>query len=49
MMVVTRPIGAADLVLLEALGSGLPLAGAQPGADGRYRIRLLQGALALHI
>jgi hypothetical protein len=49
MMVVTRPIGAADLVLLEALGSGLPLAGAAARAQTVDTGFDLQGALASHL
>jgi hypothetical protein len=50
MTVTIRPIAAADLVLLEELGAGLPLgaasARATQAADAEFD---LQGALALHI
>jgi hypothetical protein len=49
MTVVTRPIGAADLVLLEALGSGLPLAEAAARAQAVEAEFDLQGAFALHL
>lgn len=49
MTVVTRPIGAADLVLLEALGAGLPLAEAAVRAQAADAGFDLQGALALHL
>jgi hypothetical protein len=49
MIVITRPIAAADLVLLKELGAGLPLAEAAAraqAADGGFD---LQTALALHL
>jgi hypothetical protein len=49
MTVITRPIAAADLVLLEELGAGLPLgeaAARAQAADGGFD---LQTALALHL
>ena len=49
MTVTTRPIGAADLVLLEALGSGLPLAEAAARAQAADAGFDLQGVLALHL
>ena len=49
MTVVTRPIEAADLVLLEALGAGLALAEASARAQAADAGFDLQGALALHL
>ena len=49
MTVVTRPIGAADLVLLEALGAGLALTEAAARAQAVDPEFDLQGALALHL
>jgi hypothetical protein len=49
MTVVTRPIGAGDLVLLEALGLGLPLAEAAARAQAGDPEFDLQGALASHL
>jgi len=49
MTVVTRPIGAADLVLLEALGAGLTLPEAAARAQAVDPEFDLQGALALHL
>jgi Putative DNA-binding domain len=49
MTVVTRPIDAGDLVLLEALGSGLPLAEAAARAQAAGPGFDLQGALASHL
>jgi hypothetical protein len=49
MTVTTRPIDAADLVLLEALGSDLPLAEAAARAQAADAEFDLQGALALHL
>jgi hypothetical protein len=49
MTVTTRPIAAADLVLLEELGAGLPLAAAAARAQAADAGFDLQGALALHL
>ena len=49
MTVVTRPIGVADLVLLEALGAGLALAEAAARAQPAEPAFDLQAALALHL
>jgi hypothetical protein len=49
MTVSTRPIAAADLLLLEALGEGLPLAEAAARAQARCAGFDLQAALALHL
>jgi hypothetical protein len=49
MTVTTRPIAAADLLLLEALRVGLPLAGAAERAQAEDAEFDLQAALALHL
>jgi hypothetical protein len=49
MTVTTRAIGAADLMLLEALGAGLRLAEAASRAEAEDPEFDLQGALALHL
>jgi hypothetical protein len=49
MTVTTRPIGAADLMLLEALGAGQSLAEAATRAQAADAIFDLQGALASHL
>ena len=49
MTVVTRPLALADLVLLEALGAGRPLAEAAAAAQAVDAACALQGALALHL
>jgi hypothetical protein len=49
MTVTTRPIAAADLLLLEALGAGMPLAEAAERAQAGDAGFDLQAALALHL
>jgi hypothetical protein len=49
MTVTTRPIAAADLLLLEALGEGMPLAEAAKRAVAESAGVDLQAALALHL
>jgi hypothetical protein len=49
MTVTTRPIAAADLLLLEALGESLPLAEAAERAHAADMGFDLQAALALHL
>ena len=49
MTVTTRPIAAADLLLLETLGEGLPLAEAAERAQAADAGFDLQAALALHL
>jgi len=49
MRVTTRPIAAADLLLLDALGEGLPLAEAAARAQALDAGFDLQAALALHL
>jgi hypothetical protein len=49
MLVATRGIGAADLLLVQALADGLPLAEAAERAQAADPAFDLQGALALHL
>jgi Putative DNA-binding domain len=49
MTVTTRPVAAADLLLLEALGEGMPLAEAAKRAEAESAGFDLQAALALHL
>jgi hypothetical protein len=49
MTVATRGIGAADLLLVEALADGLPLAAAAERALAADPAFDLQAALALHL